>query len=270
MSRIYSLAQLTTLELSPPEMVTASAKAGYQACGLRLLPVAPGGVAYRLMDDPVMLKETLARMADTGVLIGDIEIIRLAEHFNPKDYERFFEVGQQLGASKILVAGDDPDEQRVTESFARLCEACLPYDLTADIEFMPWIGVDSLSKAQRVVATAGQSNGGVLVDALHFARSKSTLDELAALPPSMIHYAQICDGPAGIPASTEELIHTARCERLLPGEGGLPLADIFKRLPADTLISVEIPHDKRCAEMGPQAWANETLKASRRLIESLD
>ena len=36
--RIFSLAALTVLELSPPDMVEAAARAGYSHVGLRLVP----------------------------------------------------------------------------------------------------------------------------------------------------------------------------------------------------------------------------------------
>lgn len=270
MTRNYSLAQLTTLELNPPAMIATAAKAGYQACGIRLLPVKPGGIGYPLMDDPALLNETLARMKDTGVKVADLEIIRLTESFNAQDYLPFFEVGQKLGATNILVAGNDPDEARATESFTRLCEACRPYGLTADIEFMPWLPVDRLPAAQRIVEAAGQSNGGVLVDPLHFARSASTLDELSRLPKSMIHYAQICDAPAGIPTKADDLIYTARSARLLPGDGGIALKEIFRRIPADTLISVEIPNDELRATMSAEDWARRCLATSKRLLDQVD
>lgn len=35
----FSLAALTVLELSPPEMIAVAAKAGYDAVGLRLIPL---------------------------------------------------------------------------------------------------------------------------------------------------------------------------------------------------------------------------------------
>ncbi|MGB6007158.1 sugar phosphate isomerase/epimerase family protein [Castellaniella sp.] len=270
MKRRYSLAQLTTLELDPPAMISTAAKTGYQACGIRLLPVSPGGIGYPLMDDPALLRETLARMDDTGVRVADLEIIRLTESFNAQDYIAFFEVGQKLGAANILVGGNDTNEARATESFARLCEACKPYGLTADIEFMPWLPVDRVSAARRIVEAAGQSNGGVLVDPLHFARSASTLEELAALPKAMIHYAQICDAPAGIPTETSELIHTARCARLPAGEGGIDLQGIFERIPPETLISVEIPNDALRAGMSAEAWAAHCLKTSQQLLDQID
>jgi sugar phosphate isomerase/epimerase len=266
MAHLFSLAQLTVLSLAPPDIVATAARTGYHGCGMRLLPAAPGGVAYRLMDDPAKLRETLARMRDTGVVVSDLEIIRLADDFNVADYSAFFEVGQQLGASNILVAGDDRDEARLTANFATLCEAARPYGLTADIEFMPWTAVPNLRSAQRIVAAAAQENGGVLVDSLHFTRSDSGLDELEQLPRAALHYAQLCDAPALVPDTDAGLIHTARTARLLPGEGGIDLASIFARLPADLPISVEIPNEVRCAALGEEAWARAALEGAKALM----
>lgn len=264
MQRSYSLAHLTVLELAPPAMLKAAAQAGYQGCGLRLLPFAPGGTAYRLMDDAAQMRETLAVMRDTGLVVPDIEIIRIEGPFDARPYVPFFEAGQRLGARHILVTGEDPDEARLVESFARLCEACKPYGLTADMEFMPWMTADSIRTARRIVEAAGQSNGGILVDPIHFQRSTSTLADLAQLPRHLIHYAQICDAPATSPTDTAGLIHASRHERLLPGEGEIPLAKMIACYAPDLTLSVEIPNTQRRARIGTQAWITQCLQASRR------
>ena len=141
----------------------------------------------------------------------------------------------------VLVAGDDPDEARLTASYATFCEAAARHGLSADLEFMPWTAVPTLAAAQRIVAAADQPNAAVLVDALHFARSPSRLQDLAGWPRQRLHYAQICDGLVPGPTTVAGLIHDARCERLLPGEGGIDLVELFSRLPADLPISIEVP-----------------------------
>ena len=71
------------------------------------------------------------------------------------------------------------------------------------------------------------------------------LADIAAIPRAMLSYAQLCDAPGGIPPTHEGLIHTARCARLLPGEGGIDLVGILSQLPVDLPISLEIPHAER-------------------------
>jgi sugar phosphate isomerase/epimerase len=105
-----------------------------------------------------------------------------------------------------------------------------------------------------------------LVDALHFGRSHSTLDDIRAIPRSLLHYAQICDGEAGIHFSHEQLIHTARCERLLPGEGNIDLQGLFAALPPDLPVSVEVVNLPREASIPAQPWAGQCLTASRRVL----
>lgn len=266
MPPIFSLAHLTLLNLPPAELLAVAARAGYQQVGLRLLTAASGGTAYPLMQDAAALADTLARMRDTGVGVFDLEIVRVGATFRASEHLPFFEVGARLGAKAMLVAGDDPDEARLTASFAALCEASAPFGLSADLEFMPWTKVPDARTALRIVTGAAQANGGVLVDALHFARSASSFADIAAIPRHRLHYAQICDAPAEVPATVEGLIQTARCERLLPGEGGIDLAGLFKMLPKDLPISVEIPNDKRAPVLGAEGWARQALAASKGVL----
>lgn len=241
-SRAFALGPLTVLDLAPPEIVAVAARAGYDYAGLRLLPATPQGIAYPLMDDSKMLRETLARMRDTGMRIFDLEMVRINEHFNCDDFLPFLEIGAALGAQCILVAGDDPDISRFTANFATLCDAAAPFNLKPNIEFMPWTAVPDLRLALDILRAADRPNAGLLVDAIHFDRSDSHLDDLEKIPATWLQYAQICDAPAERPTSMDELIRAAREERLLPGEGGMPLADIFSRLPATLPLCVEIPN----------------------------
>lgn len=259
----YSLAHLTALTHNPAQMVDLAARTGYSYAGLRLLPVAPGALAYPLMDNPALLAETLARMEDTGVGIFDLELIRLNANFNAQDYLAFFEVGERLGARAVLIAGDDREFSRLVENYARLCEAMQPYGLSADLEFMPWTAVPDLTTALRIVGQADQVNGGILIDALHFDRSDSRVEDIAKIPTQWLHYAQICDGPAQRPTTDEGLIYAARNERLLPGEGAIDLRRIWQSLPAELPISIEIPNEQRVAQVGVEAWARSALVAAK-------
>lgn len=263
MKSVFSIAQLTTLTLSPPEMVSLAHRSGYDYAGVRLLPAAPGGIAYPLMDSPAMLRETIARMEDTGTRIFDLEMIRIGEKFNAGDYLSFLETGAKLGAKAMLVAGDDPNEERMIESYASLCDTAHAFGITSDLEFMPWTAVKDLATAMRIVGGANRPGGGIIVDVLHFARSGSTLEDLEKLPREWLHYAQMCDGPAKGPGTVQGLIDAARGDRLLPGEGELDIAAIFRRLPADLPISLEVPSDRRLPDLGPDIWAREVLAAGQ-------
>lgn len=248
MAHPLSLAFLTTFDVGPVEAVRIAAKAGYQMVGLRILPAAASGEPdYPLLTDDRLLSEVQAALADTGLTLGDVEIIRLKADNDWALFERFCDRCAALGARHVLVAGDDAEHARLTASFARFCDMAKTRNLTCDLEFMPWTGVPNLAVASRIVEGAGRSNGGVLVDALHYDRSETTLDEIAALSPARINYAQLCDGAIPFDPSDAGLIHVARAERLFPGEGGIDLVGLVRSIPDGVTISVEVPR-KRLAE----------------------
>ncbi|MBV8619401.1 MAG: sugar phosphate isomerase/epimerase [Curvibacter sp.] len=265
--RRYSLAYLTASALSASAMVRLAAELGYAEVGLRLQPNAAGAPFQSWLDDPAEQRETLAALHDTGVGVFDLEIVRIGADFDPQQHRRLFEAGALLQAKAVLVAGDDGDLPRLADGYARLCELAQPYGLSCDLEFMPWTAVPDARTALQVVDAAGRPRAaGILVDALHAGRSRTTLADLQALPPQLLHYAQVCDAP-GLPEPTvPQLIHTARCERLLPDEGVIDLRGIFASLPAELPLSVEIPHDVRVARVGTREWARAALAACRAVL----
>ena len=95
----------------------------------------------------------------------------------------------------------------------------------------------------------------------------TTLDDIAGIPRHLLSYAQLCDAPAGIPATEAELLHTARSARLLPGDGGIDLAGIIRSLPDDLPFSLEIPNDEWLPKLGAEEWSRRALAAARRVVE---
>jgi sugar phosphate isomerase/epimerase len=262
----FSLAALTVLELSPPALIDVAAACGYGHVGIRLLPAVPGGIAYPLMEDEASLRETIARLDATGITVADLEVVAFRPETEIAAFSAFFETGARLGAKHILVAAYDPDLDRFTDRYAEFCEAAAQYQLTADLEFMPWTFVPDLSTANRIVAQAGQANAGVLLDALHFDRSKSSIGEVAQIPVHRLHYWQLCDGPIDRPATTEEMMHAARNERMFPGEGGIDLVSLTRAMPAHITVSIEVPTIELAKTMNATARAARALKAAKSVI----
>lgn len=239
--RILSLASLTVLELSPPEMVEVAARAGYSHVGLRLEPATPEEYHFALVADGDLRRQTLARLRDTGIGVLDVEILRLKPQTVVADFEKLLSVGAEFGASELLVAGNDPDEQRLTDHFAALCDLAAPYGLHPHLEFMPWTDTRNLEQALRIVDNAGRENGAVLVDAFHFDRSGSRLEDLAGVPASRLRYAQLCDVAGPRPTDMAEILRQARHERRFPGEGDCDLIGLLHSLAANLPLSLEIP-----------------------------
>lgn len=264
MARALSLAYLTAAPLSPPDAVRLAAEIGYRHVGLRIAPAAPGGDFSPVLSDAALLRETIRSCADTGVSIFDIEIVRIGAGFSITELGGFFDVSAALSARAVLVAGDDGDEMRLIDNFAAFCAAAAPYGLTGDLEFMPWTAVRDCKSARNIVERSGAPNGRVLVDALHVARSTTTLADIAALPRGLLGYAQICDAPVKKSYTAQELVHTAREARLLPGDGGIDLRGIFSALPDDLPISVEIPNTSEKNRLGIDEWVSNAFSCASR------
>jgi sugar phosphate isomerase/epimerase len=242
--RRLSLAHLTVLDTTPPELVTVAADAGFRTVGIRLTATPSVGVPpYDMLHEGPLLRETLRRMADTGVSVLDTEFLRFEPELPVGIPEGFLDVSARLGARHVLVMSAEPEEARTLERFGELCDRAAGYGLNVCLEFAIYTGVRTLAHAADVVARAKRPNASVLIDALHFSRSGGLPAHVASVDPALLPYAQICDAGPDMPgpADTPALIREARTGRLLPGEGVLPLADLVAALPADAALAIEAP-----------------------------
>ena len=265
----YSLAHLTALSLSPPELVEAAADAGYRYVGLRLTRVTPQEPHYPLATDSALMRTTKVRLAATGIEVLDVELARIGPDENPRDFSRFLEAGAELGARHVITQLPDPDRARKIDRFAELCEMARPLGLTIDLEFPSWTETPDLTEATRVLHAAAQPNAGMLVDLLHFARSGSSVSDLRELPAAWFHFAHVCDAPVPVPTTVEGLIHTARFERLFPGEGAIDVHGILAALPTGIPYALEIPHAKLVAQVGGKEHARLAIGAARAHLDRL-
>ena len=270
MTRSISLAALTVLELTPPEMVDCAAEAGFSHVGIRLLPATPTEPQYDIVGDTPLLREVERRLADTGVKVLDVEIFRLKPDTRVSDYEAAIATAARLGASDLLVAGNDPDEARLIDSFAAFCDLAGRYGLGAGLEFMPWTDAKDLPQAARIVERTGRDNAGVLIDPFHFSRSRSRIEDIATIPPSRFHFMQFCDVPAAIPPTMDAILAEARAERLFPGEGGVDLVGLLRALPRDIPLSLEVPTLTLAKTVGATERARRALAATKRVLAQLD
>lgn len=263
--RAYSLGYLTGNGVDPVTAVKIAAEHGYDMVSFRLLPAA-GESLHPLLDDDVLLTEVKAAMRDTGVTMADAEMIRLKPETQIVSFTPFLDRIAGLGARHVLVAIDDTDPARTQDNYSALCRRLGTYNLTADLEFMPWTGCKDLGAARRLVETADHPSAAVLFDTLHFDRCGSTLQDFADLPVSLMNYVQICDGPVPFDPSDAGLIAVARTARLIPGDGGIDLAAIAANIPPGMTISVEVPNHDLAARIGPSEMARRSLEATKRLL----
>ena len=267
MKHEYSLAHLTVLSLPPVRMIEVAARSGYTYVGLRLTRVTPNEVLYPLITDRALIKETKAVLSATGVSVWDVELARMGPDNTPESYVPLLETAAEIGARHVIAQLPDPDRQRARDRFARICDLAAPLGLGIDLEFPSWTETPNLSSAAEILDAVQKPNAGILVDLLHFDRSDSSTEELKRLPRHWFRYAHVCDAPGKRPGTTKGLVHTARTERLFPGDGGIDVRGILSCLPCYIPYALEIPGDTLAEKIGLEEYARRVLQAARNYLD---
>src|SRR5207248_8063734 len=237
-----SLAYLTLFGCPPPEMTYIASRAGYDFVSLRPIYMGlPGEPNFDLAAKPQLLRETKAALASTGLRVHDIELARIAVGADAKKWRPQLEVGAELGAKHVISSIWTDDRVFAAECFDQLCDIAKPLGLTINLEFVTFASIKTLREALDVLKASRKTNCGVLVDMLHFSRSRVPLTDLAQVPRDWFHFVHLCDGLPGIPTANDELARQAREERLYPGEGAIDIAAILQRVP-NVPYSIETPH----------------------------
>ena len=261
----YSLAQLTALRASPPELIRIAGQAGYDYVGLRLLEVT-GGDAWPLATDTQLMSETKEAMSAHNVGVLDIELVRLTPEFAVESLTPTLEAAAVLGARHVLTQAHDTDWSRLVDNFGRVADLVADYSMTADVEFLTWTSMRGVTDVKRLLDAADRPNVGLTVDTLHFFRSHCAFSDLENLSPDRFHFVQIADAPAVGPTDVEGLIFAAREDRLEPGTGGLDLAGLLLALPEDVAIAVEIPNSRLATQFDDEERARRALNATKSVV----
>ncbi len=263
MKRKYSLIFLTTPNCSPPEMIYLAERTGYDFVSLRTIAMGlPGEIDYGLTHNRQLLKATQAALEDTGVCLLDIENARIHTQADFTKYFAEMEIAAELGAQAVLTNVWTHDRKQTIEQFSKLCEKGEELGLKVNLEFVTWSSIRNISEAVSLVEECGYDNCGIIIDTLHFYRSRCSINEISLIPAKYLSALHLCDAPAEIPDNVDTLIHTGRAERLYVGEGEINIAAIVKAMP-EVVIGLEIPHLKRLESLGPEKHALRCLKTAK-------
>jgi len=261
-----SLAHLTAIGCAPPELTYVAAEAGCDYVSYRTIFLGlPNEPNYALANNPEMFRATRAALAETGLKPLDIELARIADGVDVKTYLPALENGAELGARNVISSIWTPEHNFAIDSLSELCDLAAPCGLTINLEFVTWASVTDLEQTVAVIREVNRPNLGLMIDTLHFNRSRVQLEELDTVPREWFHMVHLCDAPAEIPSATVDLIFTGREARLDPGEGGIDLAAIVNRIP-QVPYSLEIPNLERVRAVGFAEHAKLCVKNAREYL----
>ncbi|MFN3552976.1 MAG: sugar phosphate isomerase/epimerase family protein [Novosphingobium meiothermophilum] len=219
----------------------------------RLAPVADAGFSalslmpadvWTLEEQGMPASEIRARIIDAGLAVAEMDCTAcwtqrqrttsgnddLSRLLRTLTAERVVATAARMEARSVAaidLSSSPPALDEAAQGFAALCDMAAEHGLRAHIEFLPSSAIRSLTEAWAIVDAAGRPNGGVTIDALHFFRSGSTLDQLAAVPAERIHTVQLSDAPREL---SDDLWTELMTKRLLPGEGALDIGGLIRTL----------------------------------------
>jgi sugar phosphate isomerase/epimerase len=261
--RRYYLAPGTIADAKPLAYVKAAGDAGYDGIGLRLqkspqYPIDP------IVGDKPLIRDMKQAIADAGMDVLDVLAFYLQPPAKVSDFEPACATAAEFGARYLLTQSDDDDWSRICDQAAAFAAMAEGYGLSPIIEFVPNRALlTTLAAALELARDISRPNLPILIDPLHLVRAEESAADIAATDRRHFPYAQMSDG---VLAPGEPNLALAKRlgvgKRRMPGDGTLPLREIFDALPADIDISIEVIME-RDASIAPTAWAKTALERTK-------
>lgn len=256
-----SLASGALPEFGAVDVIEAAAAAGFDAAGLWVDPAEWTARHTR---------EAEAALAANGLPALDVEVVWIRPDTTLDDHRRVIDVGARLGAANVLCVSSHPDPGVTVSALRALCRHAEGSAMRVALEFGIFTEVPTLARALAVLERVDHPLAAILVDPIHVDRSGTGIDEIAALDPALVPYAQFCDARAQRPdpADFDAVIVDAVDLREQCGEGTLPLAEMLAALPPALPLSIELRSAAlRAACPEPAARAQAVLAATRRWLD---
>jgi sugar phosphate isomerase/epimerase len=263
---LYSLAHLTLIGVTPPELVYIAARAGYDAVSPRFIPMHVPGEFTQSPVGKSQIQATKTALKTTGLKVLDVELARLTEDVDPRDFVPALELGGELEAQRMIMSAwtkTRDDRNFLIDVYAETCDLARPYGISVDLEFPTFSRLRTLDEALDIVRAADRPNGGILVDTLYLHLSRVDLAELLHIPSELFHFLHVSDCLPGIADTREGMIQLARDARLYPGEGWIDFKGIIERMPPVD-YSIELPNKARIKELGYEEHARRCLQHAKR------
>lgn len=185
------------------------------------------------------------------------------EHW--EHFLRRLDICRALAVKTLVVAADivaplsSQDVERLKLSLRQAAEAAAERGVRLALEFQAAAALgNNLETASALVDETGSPHLGICLDAFHFFTGPSKTEDLGYLSTDNLFHVQLCD----LAGTCREL--AADADRVLPGDGDLPLESIVRRLKEIDYagcVSVEL--------MNPRIWSISPLNVAEIGITAL-
>ena len=261
--------RLSVFGMPPVEFVTMAADLGCGYIGIGLAPMMnfnpDNHPDWSLRENAALRREMVAALSDRNVAIGVVEGFALVPGQDIRSCASDLDLVRELGGKRIACVSLDKDMQGTIDGFAVLAEMADERGLLVSAEMGSLGPYGLVDAALAIVQGIGMSNFSLMLDAMHYFRMGNTSAQLADIDPALIGYVQLCDVPWK--QRFETYMEEAMYERMVPGEGELPLREFVSLLPADVVVSLEIPLRSLAEQgLGPRERMAPCVAAARALL----
>ncbi len=231
--------------------------AGAKARGLN------DGAIRRLLDDNSVAVDGVDCLLDwlPGDQVPDMAVFRATE-------DDLYAVVEAVGGARFInvaqAFGQTVDVAQATDLFAGICERAARRKLLVTLEPVAWAGIGRHSVAKAIVEGSRAPNARIAFDAWAFFRGGSRVDDLHSTPGALMDNVQLNDGPV---KAWPDLFAEAS-DRLLPGDGELPVAETIAALRASGYAgrwAIEAP-SPRWKDLSAQEIGRQCGAAMRRAL----
>lgn len=238
MTRRVALHHLCATEVPASELVEIAAQCGIPDVSLFVRHSIRSQYAFPVVSTESEAVDLRIQMASAGVGLHNLEVFPLSPRCDVESFRPDIERGVSMGARRATAHIQDDDPVRAHENFAAFCALAREYGIAVSIEFMTFTTMKTLEQAAVFVEASNQPNASLVLDALHLRRTGGTIDMLHAVDRKLIQSVQLCDAPLVAP---DDPYGEAVENRILPGQGELPLVDILRAVEPGVLVDLEVP-----------------------------
>ncbi len=260
----------TVFGLPPVEFVNLAADLDcrYISTGLSGgMPNPFGYGPFSLRDDTSLRHRLVSAMRDRGVSISLGEGFLVSPGGDVRNHAHDMDIMIELGVKRINTVSMDPDVGRTFDQFAVLAEMAAVRGLEMTTEFAPSLTVKNLDMAVAATRHVGRPDFRILIDTMHLVRGGHTGTDLAAIDPALIGYVHLSDNTL---EQRGAVYRDDSIDRMFPGDGELPLAEILAVIPRDIVIGLEVPmRSKIDGGERPEAIARHGVDVARRMLANV-
>jgi sugar phosphate isomerase/epimerase len=259
---------LSVFGLPPVEFVDLAADLGcrYISIFLRGMPLLPLGYPpFSFREDSALRKDMIAALSDRGVTISRGDGFLVLPNADMQAFSADLDAMAELGVPRINTVSLDPERDRTFDQFAALTELAAQRNIRTVVEPVPGLTVGDIPTAVAALQHVGRPDFRLLIDTMHLMRSGFSATDVAGMDPEHIGYVQLND--TTLVPRIENYMEEAMFERMVPGEGELPLQDFVSALPRDVVVELEVPQrELALAGISPTDRLRPCVEAARRLL----